>query len=129
MAEKILGIGIDLIELARIADSLEKFGDRFLQRIYLPGEIEYSKGHVDPAPFLAARFAAKEAASKAFGTGIGKKLGWRDIEVRKHEGGEPYVVLHEKGEAMARERGITRTMISLTHTRTHAAAVVILIAE
>lgn len=129
MAEIVIGVGIDLVEMSRIGDSLEKFGERFLNRIYLPGEVEYARSHADPTPFLAARFAAKEAVSKAFGTGIGKQLGWRDMEVCKHEGGEPYLVLHGKGEEFARQRKVVRVMISLTHTKTHAAAVAVLIAE
>jgi len=129
MAEIVIGIGIDLVEMSRIADSHQRFGERFLHRIYLPGEVEYSMKHADPTPFLAARFAAKEAVSKAFGTGIGKQLGWRDMEVCKWEGGEPYLVFHGKGEEFARRKKVVRAMISLTHTKTHAAAVAVLIAE
>src|SRR5580700_374003 len=93
----ILGTGIDIIEVARIASSYEKFGERFVNRILLPDEITYCLSHKKPAPFLAARFAAKEAISKAFGTGIGAALGWRDMEIARKESGEPYVVLHEGG--------------------------------
>ena len=85
----ILGVGIDIIEVTRIAASHEKFGERFLNRILLPDEIKYCLTHKIPAPFLAARFAAKEAISKAFGTGIGAQLGWHDVEVRRKESGEP----------------------------------------
>ena len=77
----ILGTGIDLIEVERIRASFARFGERFLQRILRPGETAYCLAHKDPAPFLAARFAAKEAISKAFGTGIGNLLGWQDLEV------------------------------------------------
>ncbi len=83
----ILGTGIDIIEVARIASSFEQFGDRFLNRILLSGEIGYCLLHRNPAPFLAVRFAAKEAISKAFGTGIGAQLGWQDMEIRRHESG------------------------------------------
>ena len=96
----ILGTGIDLIEVARIAASFEKFGDRFVNRILLPDEIAYSLAHKRPAPFLAVRFAAKEAVSKAFGTGIGAALGWQDIEIRRRESGEPFVILHGKGREL-----------------------------
>ena len=72
----IIGIGIDIIEVSRIAASYERFGERFLNRILLPNEIAYCLSHKVPGPFLAARFAAKEAISKAFGTGIGAQLGW-----------------------------------------------------
>ena len=79
----IIGIGVDLVECARIQHSLDRFGDRFLHRVFTDGEIEYSMSMKFPARHLAARFAAKEAVSKAFGTGIGKAMGWRDIDVRK----------------------------------------------
>src|SRR5271170_1870465 len=96
----ILGTGIDLIEVARIASSFEKFGERFVNRVLLPDEIAYCLSHKNPAPFLAVRFAAKEAISKAFATGIGAQLGWRDMEIRRKESGEPYVVLHGKGKML-----------------------------
>ena len=122
----ILGTGIDLIEVARIAASLEKFGDRFLTRVLVADEIAYCRTHKNPAPFLAARFAAKEAVSKAFGTGIGAQLGWRDIEVRRRESGEPFVVLHGKGLELFAARGAQRLHLSLTHTENYAAATAIL---
>ena len=122
----ILGTGIDLIEVARIAASFEKFGERFVNRILLPDEIAYCLSHRNPAPFLAVRFAAKEAVSKAFGTGIGAQLGWRDIEIRRKESGEPFVVLHGKGVELLAARGAQRVHISLTHTENYAAATAIL---
>src|SRR6202051_5253959 len=88
----ILGIGIDIIEVARIQASYERFGERFLNRILHPKEISYCLSHKAPAPFLAARFAAKEAISKAFGTGIGAQLGWLDIEIVRKESGGPLVL-------------------------------------
>jgi holo-[acyl-carrier protein] synthase len=122
----ILGTGIDLIEVARIAASFEKFGERFANRILLPDEIAYCRSHKNPAPFLAARFAAKEAVSKAFGTGIGAQLGWHDIEVRRRESGEPFVLLHGKGAELFAARGAARLHLSLTHTENYAAATAIL---
>src|SRR5580704_15257214 len=122
----ILGVGIDIIEVTRIEASYEKFGDRFLKRILLDGEIAYCLSHKAPGPFLAARFAAKEAISKAFGTGIGAKLSWQDMEVRRRESGEPYVVLHGNGEKLLAERGGRAVLISLSHTAQHATAVAIL---
>ena len=122
----ILGTGIDLIEVARIASSFEKFGERFVNRILLPDEIAYCLSHKNPAPFLAARFATKEAVAKAFGTGIGAQLGWQDIEIRRKESGEPFVVLHGKGAELFAARGAGRLHISLTHTANHAAATAIL---
>lgn len=122
----ILGIGIDIIEVSRIQASFEKFGDRFLQRILLPAEVSYCLSHRMPGPFLAARFAAKEAISKAFGTGIGGQLSWHDMEVGRKETGEPFVILHDNGSLLLAERGARRVLISLSHTQAHATAVAIL---
>ena len=122
----ILGVGIDIVEVTRIRKSYERFGDRFLQRILMEGEISYSLSHKDPAPHLAARFAAKEAISKAFGTGIGKHLAWHDMEVRRKESGEPYVVLHDKGTALMQQVNAAKLHISLSHTTQHATAIAIL---
>ncbi|MEW6156242.1 MAG: holo-ACP synthase [Verrucomicrobiota bacterium] len=122
----ILGTGIDIIEVARIRASHEKFGERFLQRILRPEEIAYCLSNRFPAPHLAVRFAAKEAISKAFGTGIGKQLGWQDMEVFRKETGEPYVVLHGGGIKLMEERGGKRVHLSLSHTENYAAAVAIL---
>src|SRR5437773_9194673 len=122
----ILGVGIDIIEVARIRASHEKFGERFLNRILRAAEIAYSLSHRDPAPFLAARFAAKEAISKAFGTGIGKHLGWQDMEVGRKESGEPFVILHGGGRKLFERRGGVRFQLSLSHTDTYATAVAIL---
>jgi holo-[acyl-carrier protein] synthase len=82
--------------------------------------------HKNPAPFLAARFAAKEAVSKAFGTGIGAELGWQDIEICRRESGEPYVVLHGKGQTLLQTRGGRIVHLSLSHTEKHATAMAIL---
>jgi holo-[acyl-carrier protein] synthase len=125
----ILGIGIDIIEVARIQASYEKFGERFLNRILHPNEIAYCLSHKAPAPFLAARFAAKEAISKAFGTGIGAQLGWQDMEVVKRDSGEPYVVLHGDGAKLLEQRKGRLVLISLSHTQQHAAAVAVLESE
>ena len=122
----ILGTGIDLIEIARIEASFAQFGERFVRRILHPDEIAYCLAHKNPGPFLAARFAAKEAVSKAFGTGIGAALGWHDLEVRKRESGEPFVMLHGGGEKLLAARGGRIVHLSLTHTATFAAAVAIL---
>jgi len=122
----ILGIGIDLIEVERIRSSHARFGERFLQRILLPAEIAYCLSHKDPGPFLAARFAAKEAISKAFGTGIGAALGWQHMEVRRRESGQPYVVMHGPGAELLQERGAGDIQLSLSHTSAHATAVALL---
>src|SRR5580692_2130331 len=122
----ILGVGTDIIEVARIQASYEQFGERFLNRILHENEIAYCLSHKSPAPFLAARFAAKEAISKAFGTGIGAQLSWQDMEVARRESGEPYVILHGKGEALLQARQGRVVLISLSHTQQHATAVAIL---
>ena len=122
----ILGIGTDIIEVARIRSSYEKFGERFLTRIILQSEIDYCLSHKDPGPFIAARFAAKEAVSKAFGTGIGKWLGWLDIEVRRKESGEPHVQLHGKGIDLLKARNGRSLHLTLSHTTEHANAVAVL---
>ena len=122
----ILGTGIDIIEVERIRASHEKFDKRFTSRILLAAEIEYCLRLKDPAPFLAARFAAKEAVSKAFGTGICAKLGWHDIEVAKHDSNEPFVVLHGKGLDLLDERGGDLVHLSISHTAQHATAMAIL---
>jgi holo-[acyl-carrier protein] synthase len=122
----ILGTGIDIIEVARIKTSLEKFGERFGQRILLPDEIAYCLSHKTPAPFVAVRFAAKEAISKAFGTGIGASLGWQDMEICKKESGEPFVVLHGKGKKLFESRGAKQLLVSLSHTQNYAAATAVL---
>ena len=122
----ILGTGIDIVEVDRIRSSYERFGERFVTRILRPGEIAYSLSHKDPGPFLAARFAVKEAVSKAFGTGIGQHLGWQDMEVQKKESGEPFLILHGQGLALLESRGPARVHISISHTLQHATAVAIL---
>ena len=122
----ILGVGIDIIEVARIAASLEKFGHRFGERILLPDEIAYCLSHQNPAIFVAARFAAKEAISKAFGTGISTKLGWQDMEIAHRESGEPYVILHGKGKKLFEARHAKSIFVSISHTEAYAAVVAIL---
>ena len=101
----VIGIGVDVIECSRIQHSIERFGDRFLHRVFTDGEIEYSMSMKFPERHLAARFAGKEAVAKAFGTGIGKAMGWRNIDIRKKESGEPFLVFSGPAEAFAAETG------------------------
>ncbi|HEY5037309.1 MAG TPA: holo-ACP synthase [Chthoniobacterales bacterium] len=122
----ILGIGIDVVDCSRIEDSIKRFGDRFLQRVFTAGEIAYSQSMKFPARHFAARFAAKEALSKAFGTGIGKSMGWRDLDVQKKPSGEPFVVLSGGAEKMANERGVGKIWISLSHTDAVGMATIVL---
>ncbi|HKQ39218.1 MAG TPA: holo-ACP synthase [Verrucomicrobiae bacterium] len=121
-----LGVGIDIIEVERIRASHEKFGERFLKRILRPEEIAYCFSHAQPAPFLAARFSAKEAISKAFGTGIGRQLGWQDMEVRRKESGQPFVILHDGGELLFKQVQGRALHLSLSHTNVYASAVAVL---
>ena len=123
---RIIGIGVDLVDCNRIQNSIDRFGERFLKRVFTEGEIAYSNSMKFPARHLAARFAAKEALSKAFGTGIGKAMGWRDLDVRKKESGEPYVVLSGGAERMANEREVGRVWVSLSHTDESAMATIVL---
>jgi holo-[acyl-carrier protein] synthase len=118
----VVGLGVDIIEVARIRTALERHGDRFHQRICTSSEATYCQGMRDPAPFFAARFAAKEAVSKALGTGIGAQCGWLDIEVRRKASGEPFVVLHGAGAETARRLGIARVLLTLSHTENYAVA-------
>ena len=123
----VLGTGIDIVETGRIRDSLEKFGERFVNRCFLPGEIAYCRGMKFPELHFAARFAAKEAISKAFGTGIGKQLGWRDMEICRRASGEPFVKLHGKGAELARQSGVTEVFVSLSHCKDYAAAQAVIV--
>jgi holo-[acyl-carrier protein] synthase len=122
----VLGVGVDVVETQRIDHSLERFGDRFLHRVFTEREIGYCRSMKFPARHLAARFAAKEAVSKAFGTGIGKAMGWRDIDVHRKESGEPFVVLSGGAKELAEAWGVQKVWISLSHTDNHAVASIVL---
>jgi holo-[acyl-carrier protein] synthase len=122
----VLGIGVDLVECARIQRSLDRFGEKFLRRVFTEGEIEYSMSMKFPARHLAARFAGKEAVAKAFGTGIGKAMGWRNIDIRKKKSGEPFLVFSGPAQELATKRGVTSALITLSHTDHHAVACVML---
>jgi holo-[acyl-carrier protein] synthase len=123
----VLGIGMDIVETKRIAESLDRFGDRFLRRVFLEDEVAYSRSMKFPHLHLAARFAAKEAISKAFGTGIGRELGWRDLEIVRDQVGAPGVRLHGRAEAYAKSRGVARVLVSLSHTTEYGAASAVII--
>lgn len=124
--EMIVGCGLDMIEIARIAEVIARYGDRFCQRVYLPDEILYCSRKRNAAESFAARFAAKEAAAKALGTGIQAGVGWRDIEVVRASSGRPSLVFHGRAAAIARQLGASHAVVSLTHTRTQALAQVLL---
>lgn len=118
----VVGIGVDIIEVARIRASLERHGERFHQRICTAAESAYCLQFRDPAPCFAARFAAKEAVSKALGTGIGVQCEWLNIEVRRKASGEPFIVLHGAGAETAKRLGIGQILISISHTENYATA-------
>jgi holo-[acyl-carrier protein] synthase len=122
----VVGIGVDLVECARIQHSLDRFGEKFLHRVFTDGEIAYAMSMKYPARHLAARFAGKEAVSKAFGTGIGKAMGWRNIDICKKDSGEPFLVFSGPAEELALKRGVTSALITLSHTEHQAMAVVVL---
>jgi len=123
----VLGIGIDFIEVDRIVRALERQGDRFRKRVFTETELSYCEGMKFPGPHFAARFAAKEAVSKAFGTGIGAEFGWKSSGVVKDETGKPHIELDALGNALLRKRQAGKVLVSLAHTRDHATAFALLI--
>jgi holo-[acyl-carrier protein] synthase len=123
---KILGIGTDLAEVDRIEQSIVRYGDRFVKRIYTPGEIAYVSRKANRFERFAARFAAKEAGMKALGTGWSGGVRWQDFEVANLRSGRPTLKLHGKAAEYAAAMGARHVHLSLTHTSTMAMAVVIL---
>ena len=117
-----LGIGVDLVENARMRAVLERWGAHFKDRIFRPAEQQYCEACGRPWQHFAGRFAVKEAVSKALGTGIGRPVGWLDIEVVRGASGAPTVRLHGGARALARRRGVDRVLVSLAHTRNYAVA-------
>jgi holo-[acyl-carrier protein] synthase len=126
---RIFGIGIDVVEVSRIASSIERHGEPFLARIFTPAERDYCESRKHAAMHYAARFAAKEAASKALGTGIGANASLHDLEVVNDANGAPKLRLGGAAEAFAKRHGITGIQISLSHTREYAAANAVALAE
>jgi holo-[acyl-carrier-protein] synthase len=119
----LLGIGTDIIEVARIRSVMLRHGDRFIERILTEEERAYCAGMAHPHKHIAARFAAKEAVSKCFTTGIGAELGWKSISVYHGERHEPKVRLDAQGEALLAHVGGTHVMLTLSHTENYAMAV------
>ena len=121
-----LSVGVDIVEVPRIARALERWGERFLNRVYTPGEIAYCRGRV---PELAVRFAAKEAVSKALGVGMRMLsrdgINWRDAEIVGDGRGKPLVRLYGRAAERANELGLTEWAVSLSHTREYAVAFVV----
>jgi len=122
----IVGIGIDIAEVDRIGQSIERFGSRFLERIFTEGEIRYCDSKANRVERYAARFAAKEAAMKALGTGWNYGVRWRDCEVVRMPGGRPTIRFHGKAEEFAAKLGARNTALSISHTTDQAIAQVIL---
>jgi holo-[acyl-carrier protein] synthase len=116
-----LYVGVDIVELPRIASAVQRWGDRFLLRIYTPQELAFSRGRT---PQLAARFAAKEAVMKALGTGV-RGVSWREIEVVRQRGRAPEIRLHGRAAARAAKLGLTVLAVSLSHSREYAVASVV----
>jgi holo-[acyl-carrier protein] synthase len=121
----IVGVGIDVIQNSRIRESVEKFGSRFLNRLYTETEIAYCGKCADPAIHYAARFAAKEAAFKALGTGWAAGVKWKDIEVQRLPSGKPELHLYDEALARAQSLGASRFHVSLTHDQLVSCAVVL----
>jgi len=115
----IRGIGIDIIEVKRIKKIMEDYGDRFLKRILTDNEINYCMKFSKPELHLAGRFAAKEAYSKAIGTGVGKSYSWKDIEILNNERGKPYIVHIKESEYSG-----FKYEVSISHTEEYACAAV-----
>jgi holo-[acyl-carrier protein] synthase len=123
----VVGTGIDVVEIERVARSIERYGSRFLERVYTAAEIAYcQRKRRNAAESFAARFAAKEAAAKALGTGIGFGVTWRELEVGREPAGRPLLLLHGRAAEIAASLGVRRSSLSITHTRTQSMALVIL---
>jgi holo-[acyl-carrier protein] synthase len=121
----ILGSGIDVVEIVRIQQSVERFGQRFLDRVYTKAEQAYCLPKRKAAESLAARFAAKEAGAKALGTGISRGVNWLEIEVLRESGGRPTLKFHGRAAEIAHALGIVHAALSLTHTAELAVASVV----
>jgi holo-[acyl-carrier protein] synthase len=122
---RIIGIGVDIVEIARMDAAIQRQGPSLLNRCFLPSEQEYCNQQHLPARAYAARFAAKEAVAKALGTGIGAQLEWRDVEIRRKASGEPFVVLQGIGAETAKRLGVTELFLSLSHSERYAVANVV----
>ncbi len=122
----IVGSGIDMVEISRIQQSVERYGQRFLDRVYTAAEQAYCLRKRKSAESLAARFAAKEAGAKALGTGISRGVNWLEIEVTREPGGRPTLRFHGRAAEIALQLGVAHTALSITHTAELSMASVIL---
>jgi holo-[acyl-carrier protein] synthase len=121
----VVGLGTDLIEIERVQQSLDRFGDRFMQKVFTDGEIAYCQRKKHAAESFASRFAAKEAAAKALGTGISRGIGWKEIEVCRQPGERPTLRLSGRAAERAATLGARNLHLTLTHSRDVAMAVVV----
>jgi holo-[acyl-carrier protein] synthase len=124
---RVLGIGVDLTQMPRMRKVVARWDERFLQRVFTEQEIAYCRRRRDPIPHFAARFAAKEAALKALGTGLRMGVNWRELEVRRERGQAPTMVLHGRSRDIALAKGGDRVLLSLTHDGDYAMAQAMLI--
>jgi holo-[acyl-carrier protein] synthase len=122
----LIGTGVDLIEIERIAHSIERYGERFLHRIYTEHEIAYCNSKRNSAESFAARFAAKEAGAKALGTGISRGVTWIEFQIARQPGGRPVLELRGRAALLAKELGVKTISLSLTHTGNLAMATVMM---
>ena len=124
----IIGLGVDLTDIPRVAETYAKYGERFLRRVFTDGEIAYCTQRRDPVPHLAGRFAAKEAAMKALGTGHSRGVLWKDVEVVR-VGGPPQLRLHGGAARRAERMGVEKSLLTITHSQTLAMAQVVLLGQ
>jgi holo-[acyl-carrier protein] synthase len=125
----IIGLGVDLTDIPRIAATYERYGERFLRRIFTDGEIAYCMRRRDPVPSLAGRFASKEAAMKALGTGHSRGVLWKDVEVVRAPGGPPQLRLHGGAARRAEAMGVVKSLLTITHSEALAMAQVMMIGK
>jgi holo-[acyl-carrier protein] synthase len=118
----IFGTGIDIIEIGRIKNSIQKYSDRFKNKIFTQKEIDYCHSQADPAKHFAARFTVKEAVLKSFGIGMSGGILWKDIEVDRLKSGQPILNLYGKGKKMFDQLKLKQIHISITHDKNHAVA-------
>ena len=122
-----LALGVDLVDIRRMREVIARWDDRFLRRVFTEGEIAYCRARRDPVPHFAARFAAKEAAMKALGTGLTLGVRWRDLEVRRERGQAPRLVMHGRSRQIGLSRGGRAMLLSLTHDGDYALAQTMLV--
>jgi len=122
-----ISIGVDLVNIPRMRDVIARWDDRFLRRVFTDAEIAYCRARRDPVPHFAARFAAKEAAMKALGTGLSLGVRWRDLEVRRDRGQAPRLLMHGRSREIGLARGGRAMLVALTHDGDYALAQTMLV--